>query len=264
MRLKGYDYSQPGFYYVTICTQDRIERFGDVENDQMILNDAGELVHAEWNRIPERYEHVVLDKYQIMPNHLHGILEIIFQENGRNKPFENGSVGMGLVPILNEQDESLETSHSHVDEPNAPVLNDHEKSIEIDHNHINQTNVPVRKDVDGTVKNGPIAGDKTHAKTSENDNAASERRGTRPLPTPLYDIIGTFKSLTQNEYADHVRNNGWPPFRKRLWQLRFHDHIIRNETELNRIRKYIEDNPKNWVDDENNPRNIKNNNETDS
>ena len=88
--------------------------------------------------------------------------------------------------------------------------------------------------------------------------------GTRPIPTPLNDIIGTFKSLTQNEYADHVRNNGWPPFRKRLWQLRFHDHIIRNETELNRIRRYIIDNPKNWAEDENNPENIRKDHETDS
>ena len=72
MRLKGYDYSQPGFYYVTICTQDRIERFGNVENDKMILNDAGEMVDAEWNRIPERYGHVILDEYQIMPNHIPG------------------------------------------------------------------------------------------------------------------------------------------------------------------------------------------------
>ena len=82
------------------------------------------------------------------------------------------------------------------------------------------------------------------------------------IPTALYDMIGTFKSLTQNEYADHVRNNGWPPFRKRLWQLRFHDHIIRNETELNRIRRYIIDNPKNWAEDENNPENIRKNHET--
>ena len=55
------------------------------------------MVDAEWNRIPERYVHVVLNEYQIKPNHMHGILQIIYQENGREKPFENGSVGRGLA-----------------------------------------------------------------------------------------------------------------------------------------------------------------------
>jgi len=80
--------------------------------------------------------------------------------------------------------------------------------------------------------------------------------GTSPIPTALYDVIGTFKSLTQNDYAFHVRNNGWLPFRKRLWQLRFHDHIIRNHDELDSIRRYIIDNPINWLKDQNNPENM--------
>lgn len=76
VRLNGYDYSQPGFYYITICTQDRVERFGEIPEDTMILKDVGKMVYAEWNRIPDRYDHVVLDKYQIKPNHLHGISQI--------------------------------------------------------------------------------------------------------------------------------------------------------------------------------------------
>jgi REP element-mobilizing transposase RayT len=102
VRLKGYDYSKPGFYYVTICTQDRIERFGHVENEEMILNDAGKMVDAEWNRVPERYEHVVLDEYKIMPNHMHGILQIKFPENGGRKTNDPGIVGTGLVPVLTD------------------------------------------------------------------------------------------------------------------------------------------------------------------
>ena len=209
IRLKGYDYSQPGFYYVTICTQDRDERFGCAKNGKMNLNKAGEMVDAEWNRIPERYDNVILDTYWIMPNHIHGILQIIYWEQGGSRSNENGSVGTGLVPVFNDQD-------------------------------------------------------KWSPNTLTKENIASERRGIKPLPTPLYDMIGTFKSLSQNEYAIHVRNDGWPPFRKRLWQLRFHDHIIRNNDELDRIRNYIEENPKNWYEDENNPRNIMENNDTDS
>ena len=90
--------TQSGYYHVTICTQDRIERFGIVEKDKMNLNDAGEMVDAEWNRIPERYGHVVLAKYQIIPNHVRGILQIFSLENEGGKANDPGSVGRGLVP----------------------------------------------------------------------------------------------------------------------------------------------------------------------
>ena len=73
---------------------DRVQRFGDVKNGTMIFNDAGEMVDAEWNLIPERYDHVVLDTYQIMPNHVHGILQITFLANGMH------TVGRGLVPCV--------------------------------------------------------------------------------------------------------------------------------------------------------------------
>ena len=68
----------------------------------MILNNAGKVVDAEWNRIPDRYKHVVLDKYQIMPNHFHGIVQIKSEGNGRNKTIGNGTVGTSLVGVLND------------------------------------------------------------------------------------------------------------------------------------------------------------------
>jgi hypothetical protein len=61
IRLKGYNYSSPGFYYVTLCTQDRENRFGEIVDGKMVLNGAGELVEAEWKRIQERHSHVSLD-----------------------------------------------------------------------------------------------------------------------------------------------------------------------------------------------------------
>lgn len=153
-----------------------------------------------------------------------------------------------------------------------PVLNKHGESLETGHNNVDARNVPVLNDGNGTLEIGSIDGDKTRAITSGNVidasgkigmvGAATGRMGTRPIPTALYDIIGTFKSLKQNEYAYHVKNNDWPLLRKRLWPLRFHDHIIRNETELKRIRRYIEDNPRNWAEDDNNPEELKEINET--
>jgi len=76
IRLKGYDYSQPGFYYVTICTQNRECVFGDVVNGKMVLNDIGNMIEKWWNKIPNKFN-AVLDEKQIMPNHLHGVIHIV-------------------------------------------------------------------------------------------------------------------------------------------------------------------------------------------
>jgi REP element-mobilizing transposase RayT len=74
MRLKGYDYSQAGAYFVTICTQGRACLFGEVVYGEMRLNDAGRMVVAEWERLPALFPNVVLDAFVVMPNHIHGIV----------------------------------------------------------------------------------------------------------------------------------------------------------------------------------------------
>jgi len=74
IRLKGYDYSQAGMYFVTICCQDKIYRFGKIENEAMVLNDFGKIAYDEWVKLQERYPNVLLDIFQIMPNHIHGII----------------------------------------------------------------------------------------------------------------------------------------------------------------------------------------------
>ena len=77
IRLKGYDYSQAGLYFITICCQDRACLFGDVVDGKMILNEAGTMIKTEWLKLPERFKNIELHEYAIMPNHFHGILEII-------------------------------------------------------------------------------------------------------------------------------------------------------------------------------------------
>ena len=72
----------------------------------------------------------------------------------------------------------------------------------------------------------------------------------------LPQLIQRFKSLTTKKYIDGVNENIYPPFNKRLWQRNYHERIIRNETELNKIREYIEINPMKWDLDEENPVNI--------
>ena len=81
IRLKGYDYSQAGLYYITICVKDRRCLFGNIENREMILNDAGRIANECWLNIPEHFPNVVLHEHVIMPNHVHGIIELVGANN---------------------------------------------------------------------------------------------------------------------------------------------------------------------------------------
>ncbi len=93
IRLKGYDYSQAGMYFITICCQDRKYRFGKIENDKMILNEMGNIAYVEWLKLTERFSNFELDVFQIMPNHMHGIIVL----NGT-------SIGATLVDTQNDVD----------------------------------------------------------------------------------------------------------------------------------------------------------------
>lgn len=77
IRLKNYDYSSPGKYYLTLCTQNRACLFGEIKNGEMQLNGAGRIMNDWWNKIPEKFPNACLDVYQIMPNHFHAIVGII-------------------------------------------------------------------------------------------------------------------------------------------------------------------------------------------
>jgi putative transposase len=76
-RLRGWDYSSPGWYFVTICTNQRLLFFGEIVDGQMRLSQAGQIVAEEWLRTPEVRSNVVLDEWMIMPNHVHGIIVIL-------------------------------------------------------------------------------------------------------------------------------------------------------------------------------------------
>jgi putative transposase len=84
MRLKGYDYGREGFYFITICIKGQIHLFGKIENERMNLADAGKVAKECWLDIPIHFPHVKLHNFIIMPNHVHGIIEIM-QNIGLNR-----------------------------------------------------------------------------------------------------------------------------------------------------------------------------------
>ena len=202
LRLKGYDYSQAGAYFVTVCAQDRACLFGDVVGDQMHVNDAGRILLSEWNTLPARFPAVELDVFCIMPNHIHGII-VIATVGAHGNGSGNGIVGAGLVP--------------------AP-----------------------------TLATAAGSGATTRVAPTVSDTRPITDAGQARLPT-LGDIVGAFKSLTTDFYIHGVKQSGWPAFRGRLWQRNYHEHIIRSDESLQRIRQYILDNPACWASDPENP-----------
>jgi putative transposase len=167
-RLKGWDYSSAGYYYVTICTKDKHPNFGSVEDGEVKFSSIGEIAERFWIDIPRHYSKVEIDEFVVMPNHVHGIVVI-------------SSIDMS----------SVETPHV------ASLL----------------------QPKDGRTQFGPLK------------------------PGSLSKIIQGYKAAVTRQ----VRLMGEHDF---AWQSRFYDHIIRNNEDFGRIRKYIQDNPIKWELDE--------------
>ncbi|MBL7794389.1 MAG: hypothetical protein JNK77_18800 [Saprospiraceae bacterium] len=75
-RLKGYDYSRPGIYFVTACAYKRRCIFGEIEQGQMVFNEFGLIAQNQWFKLPERFPNIELGEFIVMPNHIHGIIII--------------------------------------------------------------------------------------------------------------------------------------------------------------------------------------------
>ncbi len=173
IRLRGYDYSQAGAYFVTICTNNRECLFGEVVDGAIRLNEAGRMVESVWNGMPTFYPGVITDAFVVMPNHIHGIVVLV-----------------GAAPR-------------------------------------------------GRPDFGPPAD-------------RGQPQGVAPTLS-IPDVVHRFKTMTTKRYTDGVKRSGWPPFPGRLWQRNYYEHIVRNEESLNRIRRYIADNPARWSFDRENP-----------
>ena len=76
-RIKEYDYSRAGYYFVTICAQNRMALFGTIVDEVMIPNHAGNMVERIWDELPAYYPGVEIDEFQIMPDHIHGIIILV-------------------------------------------------------------------------------------------------------------------------------------------------------------------------------------------
>ncbi len=179
LRLRGYDYSQPGAYFVNICTKDNSPQFGEIRGHDMKLNERGSIVEKVWIEIPDHFTNVTLDDFIVMPNHVHGIVIIS----------DVGVIHAGAI---------------------------HELPRQRDPKYKNATQQ------DALERNSPIA----------------RRRMTLPM------VIGYYKMNTAKAINIANDSRGKP-----VWQRNYYEHIIRNEDALNRIRRYIQENPIKWPTD---------------
>ena len=106
IRLRHYDYSQAGLYFVTICTHEKQALFGEIIDGKMRLNNAGKTAELEWHKTESMREQIVLHDFVVMPNHVHGIIEIIHSS-------ETISVGAHCVRPHNDNfhDENNNPTH---------------------------------------------------------------------------------------------------------------------------------------------------------
>jgi len=111
IRLGWYDYSQDGWYFVTMCTQNHACMFGNILNDQMRLNKGGVMVGTWWRKVGGKFPSVRTDEYIIMPNHFHGIVNIVGaapcgrpitgNNNAYGQPRDESGQPHGVAPTMN-------------------------------------------------------------------------------------------------------------------------------------------------------------------
>ncbi|XOF34189.1 MAG: transposase [Candidatus Electrothrix sp. YB6] len=182
IRLRNYDYTRAGAYFVTICVQHRECLFGGITNGVMRLNDAGRMTEKWFAELENKFHEIECDEFVCMPNHVHFIVV---------------NVGADLR---------------------------------------------VRPDIPRVRVRPPNMQPSRQVQPGQTHRSA-------PTGTSLSDVVQWFKTMTTNEYIRGVKQNGWQPFPGKLWQRNYWDHVIRNETELYRIRQYIRNNPSRWQED---------------
>ncbi|RUS99428.1 transposase [Trichormus variabilis] len=100
IRLKNYDYTEQGAYFITICTKNKQCIFGDIKQGEIKLNLLGTVARDYWQEIPQHFPHIKLDVFVIMPNHIHGILWIIEKIKTVNQQRNFGEMIPGSIPCV--------------------------------------------------------------------------------------------------------------------------------------------------------------------
>ena len=109
--LKEYDYSHPGAYFITICTQNKECLLGEITNGKMELNIAGQIIKKWWLELPHKFPNIKNDEHIIMPNHFHGIITIV-----------ETNVGADLRVCPNNMGKDMDLQGEHIGSPLRKII----------------------------------------------------------------------------------------------------------------------------------------------
>jgi REP element-mobilizing transposase RayT len=231
IRLKGYDYSQEGLYFITLCCQNRECLFGQIHNGSMILNDAGKMIENEWLNLENRFPNIELHEFIVMPNHFHGILKIVGAALVAAQSTQSTLVAAQSTPVRAALVAAQSTQSTLVAAQSTPV-----RAALVAAQSTQSTLV----DAQSTLVDA--------RNEMETQTIEGQPQGIAPTKT-IGDMMGAFKSITTVEYIRGVKNLGWKPFDGKIWQRNYYEHIIRNEQSYQNISNYIINNPAKWQDD---------------
>ncbi len=223
IRLKGYDYAQPGLYFVTICCQNMAHLFGYIQIDptitppkpRMFLNSAGQMVERWYFELEHKFPNIKCREMVVMPNHFHCILEIVATTAGTD---------LRVCPTNGSTDGNKDLRAC----PTDSGAGDN-KDLRVD-----PTNVEVALGIETILDEHDIL----------SEHALSEHLGS-----PLHQVLQWFKTMTTNEYIRGVKSLGWPPFDRKVWQRSYYEIIIRDRFANKNIVNYIIKNPEKWWKD---------------
>jgi putative transposase len=229
IRLKGYDYTQPGAYFVTLCAWRRECLFGELLEGVVRLNPVGKIVETEWKRLPRQFPNIRLDAFVIMPNHIHGIIVIIESVRATLSPTPGTSSISQPFPNQSEETHDGSPLPQSSESPGSPPL----FAPPVRATHIP---APVASSTASPMPIDPLG-----------DHARSPLHASHPKGLPsgsLGAVMGQFKSRATKRIWALPEYANTP-----IWQRNYYEHIIRDETAWCRITKYIRHNPLNWQAD---------------
>jgi REP element-mobilizing transposase RayT len=241
IRLKGYDYSSPGAYFVTICTQGR----------ECVLDDpvVTGIITDVWHALPGWFPTIGLDEFVVMPNHVHFMLWI-------HPPDDVGATLAVAQDAVATQRAGASPAPTEGETPDVGA------TLAVAPDMVAQDAIAIQR-AGASPAPTDIGTGGVGATLAVAQNAAAQYAPwTIPEPEKvnlnptLGDVVGAFQSLVFTVYPDWIEAND-PTRRAKFWQRNYYEHVIRNERELLAIRLYIRLNPDNWALDRDNPDNIR-------
>jgi putative transposase len=207
-RLRGYDYSWSGRYYLTLNVKNRIPAFGHIRDGKVHLTEVGQIAYDYLVAIPDHYKRATLGEFIVMPDHIHLIL-ILSDENSN----ADSSVDHSVVPCHGKA-----------------RLNDQQKDQQKDQQN-NQLKMNDKLISNHNPDSGLIKWKKSGKK--------HRREFGKPISGSVSMIMNQYKSSVKRWCNQHNHEEF-------IWQDRFYDHIIRGSRAFGFISRYIANNPKKW------------------